>query len=239
MGWKPPAQWFWIQTILPLLGGLSVLGSMARRLPLQNLAAIGSLVLVLSAAILACGAGSKVPFGPIVYEHNGSLMLFGKVPVVPALWWLAILVSSRETARLILRPWRRTRNYGFSLVGLAALLAVVVNLSWEPFASRAQGLWHWETSAAAAGWYAVSWLNFLGWFVGGVLVLAFTTPWFISKGPVHGAARLDPAVIWCALNLHFVVGNATAQLWLATIVGGGLTVAATWLAWRGSNQSAA
>ena len=230
-GWEPSPRWRWLELVLPVLGCLSALGSLARRLPLQNLLAIGSLILFLSAGLVACGARSHIPFGPIRYAENAGFMLFGQVPLALPFWWAAILVSSRETARLILRPWRHSRSHGFRVVSLAAGLAVVTDLNWEPFAVELRHLWQWDTNAPAFSWYSAPWVNFLGWFVSGLILLGFSTPWFITKRPVHLAPRLDPALIWCALNLHFIAGNAAGGLWPAVLVGGGLSAAAAGLSW--------
>ncbi len=237
-GWQPPPEWRWIEIVLPVLASLAALGALARRLPLQNRAAIGGLILVLSAGILACGAVSQLPFGPRRYDAEHGFLAFRNLPLALPFWWVAILVSSRETARLILRPWRFSPDYGLRVVGLAATLAVVVDLNWEPFATRVQHLWHWETAAGVLAWYSAPWVNFLGWLVSGLFLLGFAAPWFISKRPVHLAPRLDAALIWCALSLHFVAGNAAARLWPAVIIGGGLVVVTGWLAWRLGGRAA-
>ena len=43
-----------------------------------------------------------------------------------ALYWVAIVLSSREAARLLLLSWRRHRYYGLGIVSLAALLVLVI-----------------------------------------------------------------------------------------------------------------
>ncbi len=231
--WHPPQAWRWIEAVLPLLAALSALGSMAWRLPIQNLAAIGGLLWVLSVGVLACGARSRLPFGPIRYDEQSSFLLFHTVPLALPFWWAALLVSSRETARLILRPWRHSRNYGLHVVGLAVVLVVATDLSWEPFAVQGHGCWHWETTAGALTWYSAPWVNFAGWFGSALLLLGFTSPWFIAKRPVRPAPRIDPALVWLVLNLHFIAGNAARGFWPAVLAGGGLTAAVAWFAWRG------
>jgi uncharacterized membrane protein len=237
-GWNPPRHWQWIEIILPLLAALAALGSLSPRLPVQNLAAIGGLMLVFSAGMLACGTGSRFPFGAIRQGTPDGFLLLNRVPGALPLWWVALLVSSRETARLILRPWRRTRNYGLQVVVLAAVLLVVADLNWEPFAVQVVHLWRWSTAPGAPSWYSAPWVNFLGWFTSALVMLGFTAPWFIAKRPAYLTPRLDPALIWCALNLHFIAGNISLGLWTAVAVGGGLTAAVGWLAGRGLQVAA-
>jgi uncharacterized membrane protein len=236
-GWNPPPQWQWVEALLPLLAALAALGSLAPRLPLQNLLAIGGLVLGFSTGLLACAAGSRFPFGPIQFAEDGGLLLLKTVPVSLSFWWVALLVSSRETARLILRLGRHPRNHGLHIVALAAVLVVVADVSWEPFAVQVRGLWHWNTSAGALAWYSAPWVNFVGWFGSTLLLLGFTAPWFIAKRPVRSIPRFDPALVWLALNLHFIAGNAARGLWAAVGVGGGLVAAVGWLAWCGIGAS--
>ena len=60
--------------------------------------------------------------------------LFDPLPWTIPMIWLVALLASRGTARLVLRPWRNTPNYGYWLIGTAALLVVVLDLGLEPFA---------------------------------------------------------------------------------------------------------
>jgi len=63
------------------------------------------------------------------------------------------ILNSRGVARLILRPWRKTRRYGFWLIGLTAALALVFDLGLEPFATRVKSYWLWSPTKLGLSWY--------------------------------------------------------------------------------------
>ena len=230
---RAPEQLPWMEWVFPLLACLAALAALSHRLPLQNVVAIGALLLLFSAAIVGCGAASGIPFGMIHFTDRLGPKLFGKLPLAMPLWWVAILVTSRETARLILQPWRRKRYYGFRIMGLAALLAVVVDLSLEPFAVSLKQYWIWQTTEHTLCWYSAPWANFVGWSASTVVLLGFCSPWFIRKHPWHPPSRFQAAIVWGLLNLYFVAGNALRSEWLAVMAGGGMSALALFMAWRG------
>jgi uncharacterized membrane protein len=200
---------------------------------------MGGIVWLFSAAILACAATSGVPFGHRGYNEKIGVLLLGKVPLGTAFWWVAIVLASRETARLVLMPWRRSKQYGYVVIGLAAVLAAFIDLSWEPFATQVRGLWTWQGTEAGANWYSAPWLNSLGWVASVALMLGFTTPWMITKRPGLPSLRPHAAAVWGLVNLHFIVGNAAKGLWVAVLAGVVLTGAVLGLAWVGLSSEKA
>ncbi|MCX6905120.1 MAG: carotenoid biosynthesis protein [Verrucomicrobia bacterium] len=235
-GLAPDPRWLWIEMVLPLLAAAAALASLARRLPAQNLAALSAIILLFSGGVVWCGANSGIPFGAILFTDRAGPQLFDKLPVIMPCWWLAILVSSRETARLVLHPWHHSRQYGVWLIGLAALLAVVMDLSLEPFAVRLTHSWLWHTPERTLCWYSAPWANFLGWAATAVVTLGFCVPWFIRKRPGASVYGFTPALIWGLLSLHFLAGNLWRGLWLAAAVGGALAATVLFLAWHGLNH---
>jgi len=235
-GLAPNPRWLWIELVLPLLAAAAALASLGQRLPAQNLAAISAIMLLFSGGVVWCGASSGIPFGAILFTDKAGPKLFDSLPVIMPCWWLAILLSSRETARLVLHPWRHGRQYGVWLIGLAALLAVVLDLSIEPYAVRLTHSWLWHTSERTLCWYSAPWANFLGWVATAVVTLGFCVPWFISKRPGASVYGFTPALIWGLLDLHFLAGNIWRGLWPAAAVGGVLAATVLFLAWRGLNH---
>jgi hypothetical protein len=225
-------HWRWLDLAVFSLAALAALAALSHRLPLQNIATIGAIALLFSGIILGCTIVSAFPLGPLRFTDQSGPLMFGKVPVAALFCWLAILASSRETARLILLPWRRRKSYGFGIVAVATALVLITNLNWEPFGGQAKGFWFWGTQGQVIGWYAAPWSSFLGWAVGTVVILGFSTPWFISKRPAASAPRLHAALVWGLLNLQFITGNAAKGLWLAVAAGGVPAAAAAALAWR-------
>jgi uncharacterized membrane protein len=76
-----------------------------------------------------------VPFGPIAYSEAFGEKLFTVLPWPVPFLWIVVVVNGRGVARLIMRPWRKTNYYGFWVIGLTCVLAVLLDLSLEPFAS--------------------------------------------------------------------------------------------------------
>ncbi len=232
-GFEPGPGWRWTELLAPVLGCVAAMAALAFRLPLQNVATLSAILWLFSAALLACATASALPFGQRTYSGEIGLLILGKVPLAAAFQWVAIVLASRETARLALMPWRRSRRYGYWVIAAAAVLAAVTDLSWEPIASQARGLWKWQEAAAGAGWYSAPWSNWIGWVISVAVMLAFTTPWMIVKRPGLPSLRPHAPAVWALINLQFIVVNAARGFWLAAAVGLGLTAGVLALAWRG------
>lgn len=89
----------------------------------------------------------------------------------PAIW-TNIVLNSRGVAKLLLRPWRSAKGYGFWLIGLGSLLATVILLPLKP-----------------------SWI-FLPF---AALLQLLTVPWLIDKKPVAPPPNYFPLWLWVAL----------------------------------------
>jgi uncharacterized membrane protein len=208
------AEGWWLEALLPVLAaGTSVL-ALGRRLPLQNVLVAAAVILGLSTAIVAVGALSGVPFGPLVYSDDFAERLFTSVPWPLPLLWVALIINGRGVARLIMRPWRKTNFYGYWVIGLACLLAVLFDLGLEPFAVQVKGWWIWLSGPSVLSWHTAPWVNGLGWFVTALSILALSIPWLINKQPVKQPMDYHPLVVWLLLNLWVATGNAMEQLWL-------------------------
>jgi hypothetical protein len=218
--------------------GLMALWSLARRFPLQNVAIIGLIVISLSALATVIFAHALYftfndEFGPSVLVSNGKRLLPWQVPFLA----LALTVTSRETARLVLRPWRRQKNYGLWLLGTASLLVVLLSLHVEPFAAGLGQWWTWAGNPASMSWLGVPWVAFAAWFCLSGLVLGFASPWFIVKRPLALVPDLTPVALWGLILTYFAVGNALGRNWPPV----GTALAALglvgFLAWRGWRSS--
>jgi uncharacterized membrane protein len=98
----------------------------------------------------------------------------------------------------------------------------------EPFATQVKHFWHWNPTRIRLDWYTAPCVNFLGWAVTTLLILAFVTPALINKKPMkQPPPDHHPLAVWLLLNLLFATGAAVNRLWLAmTIISlGSLTVA--------------
>ncbi len=209
-------DWRWLEGLFWLLAAATSLFGLARRLPGQNMLMAATLITAMAFIILVVGEKTRVPFGPRAYTDALGGKILG-VPWPMPLLWLVVVINSRGVARLILRPWRKTTYYGFWVIGLACMLAVLFDAGLEAFATRAKHYWFWETHANAPGWYSAPWVNFLGWFVTALGILAFTTPWLVNKQPVKQPTDYHPLVLWLLLNAYFATGNALQSLWFAVV----------------------
>ena len=213
-----PAEGRWLEAMLPLATTATTLLALGRRLPFQNVLMAAVMIGGLSAGIIAVGALSGVPFGPVVYGGEFGGLMFGVVPWHLPLLWVALIINGRGVARLIMRPWRKTNYYGYWVIVLTGLLAVVFDLGLEPFAVQVKNWWVWLSGKPVLSWHSAPWVNFLGWFVSAVSILALTIPWLINKLPVKQPIDYHPLVAWLLLNLWVATGNAMEKLWLAVAV---------------------
>jgi uncharacterized membrane protein len=208
-------DWPWNDALLWTLAAAAALSGLARRLPGQNVLLSAALIAALSFTIAVVADRTAVPYGPRVYSDRLGETILG-VPWPVPLMWIVILVTGRGVARLIMRPWRKTTYYGFWVIGLTGLLALLVDLGLDPFAARVKRFWLWQTSPNVLNWYSAPWVNFLGWLATALGILGFTTPWLMNKQPVKQPVDYHPLAIWLLLNLYFATGNALHQMWPVT-----------------------
>ena len=130
----------WPEIILFSLAVAGTLTTLARQLPWQNvlLAAFGCALIGGATHTLAAKDG--IPFGPVNF---GGLLLFKFFPWPMPLLWIVVVLNSRGVGRLILRPWRKTKTYGFWLIGVTGALAMLFAFALDPFASRVKHYWLW------------------------------------------------------------------------------------------------
>ena len=178
---------------------------------------------------------STLPFGPFIFNETAGAKLFDCIPWTVPLLWIVAIFNSRGVARLGLRPWRKTKNYGWWLIGLTAVLTVVFDLALEPVAARVKHFWLWQPTKLHITWHGASPLNFLGWAFVSLLILAFITPSLIKKQPgSSGAPDFMPFGLWLGAMTLFAASSAMAGLWPAVIVDAVLAGAATVFAIRGA-----
>jgi uncharacterized membrane protein len=223
--------------ILLALAALASLAAACRQLPLQNvLLAAGFTALIGAAAHgLSANPDLAMPFGLLTFNPNAGAKIFNAVPWTVPLIWIIALFNSRGLARLILRPWRKQKNYGYILIGLTAFIMVGFDLALEPFAVHGKHLWLWHPTKFPWTWHGATPLNFLGWFCIALLILVFATPSLIKKQPGNsGAAELFSPVIWFGCVLLFATGAGHAGLWSAVVLDGILAALLAGFCWRGA-----
>jgi uncharacterized membrane protein len=193
------------------------------------------IIAFLAGAVQTLGALTAIPFGPYVYTAKIGQGLFGPLPWVVPLVWITVILASRGVARLMLRPWRRTQTYGFRLIGLTILLVVLLDVGLEPFATRVKHFWLWNPTKLNFDWYSAPWINFLGWALTTLLILAFATPSLINKKPrPQPPPDYTPLIVWLLLSFLFATGAAVHQLWPALALISLISVGVTVFAMRGA-----
>ncbi len=223
----------WPLGVLVVLAAVSTLVSLVRSLQFQNVCVAAAMILFIASAVIFLNAKTSIPFGPFVFTDHCGERLFDVLPLAPPLLWLVVILNCRGVARLILRPWRKMRTYGFRAIGLTCLLAALFDFGLEPFATRAHRFWLWQLTAGNFNWFGTPWISFLGWFVTALLILAFVTPWLINKMP--GGRRppdYQPLILWLTLNLFLAASLATHELWLPAGLLLAVSAAATVAVWR-------
>jgi uncharacterized membrane protein len=205
----------WPNGVLLVLTAATTLTSLAHQLPAQNVMLASVIIMSLAGAAETFGALTAIPFGPFVYLPALGQHLFEPLPWTVPIIWLIAIICARGVGRLILRPWRKTRSYGFWLMGITAALVVLFDFGLEPFATQVKQFWFWSPTRAGLYWYRTPWVNFLGWAATALVILSFATPSLINKKPVKFPPDYHPLLVWLLVNGLFATGALSHQLWMA------------------------
>jgi uncharacterized membrane protein len=228
----------WPEGLLSILAVTAVGAALNRQLPLQNVVLVSCLVAFLGGVVSCLGAVTSIPFGPFFYTDQIGQEILPHLPAVVPLLWVTVLLTCRGVVRLILRPWQGHRNYGFYILGLAAVLVVLFDLALDPFAVKTLELWRWAPTQLPLTWYSAPIPNFLGWGVSGLLILAFATPSLINKKPVRFPPNYYPLWIWLLLMALFLTAAAVHHLRAAVVLISLQMLAVTFLSFRGCGKTA-
>jgi uncharacterized membrane protein len=208
----------WPEALLLLSATILTLATLASQLPAQNVFLAATGIAFIGCIAHGVGAATAIPFGLFTFTANAGPQLLNTLPwFVPFIWVIAVL-NSRGVARLILRPWRKMRAYGFWLIGVTVMLTVTFGAALEPFASRVKHYWLWSPTNLPFTWHGAPVTNFLGWLLVSLLILAFVTPALINKNPKKSPPDYRPLVTWVLFDVLFAVGAATRELWTAVIL---------------------
>jgi putative membrane protein len=238
------APWFgearWPDGLLIVFATGTTLAWLARQLPAQNVMLAAIIIGFLAGLVESIAPLTGVPFGPFTFTKNIGQELFHPLPWAMPLLWLVIVLNARGVGRLVLRPWRKGKNYGLWLIGITAVLVVLFDLGLEPYATRVKHYWLWGASKTRFTWYSAPWVNFVGWVVTTIIILAFATPSLINKSPAKQPSSVDhfPLMIWLMLNVLFATGALVNQLWPAFGFVAGSATAVAAVGWRNGSYAA-
>ncbi len=201
----------WPEGFLLVLAAATMLASLGRRLPGQSVMLAAIIIAFIGGAVHTVGALTAIPFGPLAFTEQIGQQLFYPLPWAVPLLWIVVILSSRGVARLVLRPWRQARAYGFWLIGLSVFLAVLLALGLEPFATHVKHYWVWSKTRLPVDWYGAPVTNFLGWALTALLILVLCTPSLLNKKPVKSVPDYHALLVWLLLNLLFLTSAVIAQ----------------------------
>ncbi len=235
---RPTAVGSWLDGAYLVVAAMTVLASVARRLPWQNVAALGLVLYLTSGMMLAVAVQTGFPLGRLEFSTVFGPRLLGFVPWPMPFLWVVVLLASRQSAKLILRPWRRLKSYGWALYGASVLLAVLHALALEVFGHRVKGWWLWANPDRAVGWYGAP----LGMLVVTTLLIAvllmLATPWLLPKRPTGQMPLSEPVVVWLVLEGWFGLGDLRAGFLVPGAIALAAMAAVGVMGWRGRQFTA-
>jgi len=231
---NPPGTTSNLDALLLLLATAASISALAQQLPLSSVLFAAFITALIGGAAHGLSAHTGLPFGPLSFGETIGPQLFNTVPPTVLLLWIVAIFNSRGVARLMLRPWRRVKNYGFLLIGLTTILVVAFDFALEPFA-RVKHLWLWQPTKIPVTWHGASPLSFLGWLGVSLLILAVIMPYLIRKQPGNPSAPdFTPLALWLGAIALFSVNVAQAGLWVPVAVNVAVAGVATIFSWRGA-----
>ena len=225
-----------LDAVIILLAASASVATLNQQLPLQNVLFAAALTALIGSVAHGLSERTGIPFGPLTFGDPAGPKIFNFVPWTVPLLWVVAIFNSRGVARLILRPWRRVKNYGYRLVALTAALALSFDLVFEPFAAHVKHFWRWQPTKIIFTWYGASPVAFLGWVCVTLLILALISPSLIRKQPGSPPPPdYVPVALWFGAIILFTIGTTQAGLWSAVAVDTILAVVVAVFCWRGAN----
>jgi hypothetical protein len=227
-----------LEVLLAVLGAALALSALARHLPGQNLALAGLVIALCSVAMqrISTVTGHVIGPGILVPAAHGTHP-YNRAGLV-CLLWIAVVLNSRATAQIILRPWHRGGAYGLWLLGLATALAVEMDWCITPFTMGHEVLWAGGPRLSGGPARAMGWLRVLSWALIALILLAFISPTLISKKPVSFRPCYPALGVWLAPNLLFVTAAGVQGLWAEAGAAGVASLAVATLAVSGGPRVA-
>ncbi len=228
-----PGEPGWPEALLLLLATAGTLIALSRQLPLQNVLLAAVVIALLGGAAQTLGVTTGIPFGPFLFGGDAGPQLFKTLPWSLPLIWVVVILNSRGVARLMLRPWRKTRSYGFWLIGVTAMLSAGFAFALDPFATRVKHCWLWLPTKFPANWQGAPLVNFVSWAAVSLLILAFVTPALINKNPVRRPSDFHPLAVWLGAVAWFGIACAGRGIWPAVVLDGIMALLVASFAIRG------
>lgn len=170
------------------------------------------------------GTGTGFPFGGYGYSALLGWKVGGRVPLlIPVSWFLMALPSWVVARRWVPRTGAR--------IAVGAAWLVAWDLALDPAMSYLTPYWRWENAGA---YYGMPWVNLLGWYGSGLLLVAVLD----RLGPRLGLDRLPLRwmvgyyLVVLLMPLGMVAAAGLTGAVLATLAGLLLCALLTWVGAR-------
>lgn len=201
----------------------------ARRLPSENAIGAGLATLILCFAYVGIAARNNDLLSGIVFGGGLGFSFLGLFPFSLPFLIAGSLLASREAARSILRPWRRSNSYGYSVLAISSSLFVLLHAGFESIAVAQAGWWTYPEASPESGA-----LLFCGapvgvhiaWLLFAFLTLALASAWLLKRRvwyePPHwqGPGFYMTLIAWVMLNniLHGAMQAAVLEFVTLAVV---------------------
>ena len=219
----PESRWF--GGVLMMFQGISLIAWLWNSIGRASLIPT-AIILIGSFAVEYIGATTDFPFGPYDYTDVLGYRIAGTVPLVIMFAWIMATYGAWLVASLL--PFGQNRITRGILTGA---IVALFDFQIETVAVYIHGYWEWH---AIGLYYGVPMVNFLGWFVVGMIF-----SWFIDT-PLRaarqaGASRL-PILAFGGSCVMFLVMNGVAAYWIAALLSLCTLTGLVWI-WRLSDRN--
>ena len=162
-------------------------------------------VLIGSFLVEYIGATTDVPFGAYDYTTVLGYRIAHTVPLVILFAWIMVTYGAWYIAALL--PILQAR---WTRAILTGAIVALFDLQIEPVAVIIHGYWQWQD---VGPYYGVPLVNFLGWYVVGMVFSWITDPALLAAKRAN--ASLLPILALSGSCVMFLVMNSVAGHWLA------------------------
>ena len=211
----------WVDSLFALCFAALMLANLSRRLPFQNALGAGGAAFVVIFIILSLASRDKLLAG-IVFTNKLGLRFFGLFPIVLPFLLTGALLASREAARVIMRPWRRSSYYGYWIVLLASVLFLGFDFLLESFATQIANWWSYPQALPESGMFlpfGVPILVHLVWFIVGLVTLILCSPWLLKRKVWFDPLGWHVSAPYLLLCGWLTMANLVGQQWLSVLIG--------------------
>lgn len=190
------------------------------------------------------GVATGLPFGRYHYTAVLAPLLPGHVPLAVVCAWVYVVFAATTSARVLLARYTEVRQLhaqasSLAVIGLAAILALGLDLLLEPVAVRVEGYWVWDVTGP---YYGVPLANFVAWTVLAAVFVALVE-WIVLRQPAWRAVPprsatsaavasqptlRGPAGMYVAGVAMFGLIDLSHRAWVAAVIGIGLVALMGW-----------